>query len=70
MSEKHRNTEAFPKGVWQPAIRALAEEGFTDFRQLSGESEKALLQPHGVGPKSIRVIKQALIDAGLEPMKP
>jgi hypothetical protein len=70
MSEKHPNTEAFPKGVGQPAIRALAIAGFSDFRQLSGKSEASLLKLHGVGPKSIRIIRQALIDAGLEPMEP
>jgi hypothetical protein len=70
MSEKHPNTGAFPKVVGQPAIRALAIAGFSDYRQLSGESENALLKLHGVGPKSIRIIKQALIDAGLESMKP
>jgi hypothetical protein len=72
MPRMHRapTTEAFPKGVPQPAIRALVGAGYTRLEQLAGASEAELLKLHGVGPKAIRVVRQALIDAGRAPLKP
>lgn len=66
----HPNTGAFPAGVSQPAIRAFAEAGIVRYEELAGRSERELLAMHGVGPKAIRIIRQALIDAGLEPFRP
>ncbi len=60
--------EAFPRGVGQPAVRAFTGAGYTHFKQLSGVKRSELAALHGVGPKSLRIIQQALIDSGLEPM--
>ena len=60
----------WPKGVSQPAIRALTAAGFSRLEDLSGASESALLKLHGMGPKAIRVIKDALARRGLPPMVP
>jgi hypothetical protein len=60
----------YPPGMPQPAIRALVGAGYDRMEQLAGASESALLQLHGVGPKAIRIIKQALADRGLMPMAP
>jgi hypothetical protein len=54
----------------QPAIRALVAAGNDQMEQLAGASEAALLQLHGVGPKAIQVIKQALDDRSLMPLTP
>ena len=64
------NTDAFPKGVGQPALRALSIAGYTRLDQLAGVSEAKLLKLHGVGPKAIRIIRQALIDQGHAPLAP
>jgi hypothetical protein len=50
----------FPKGVSQPAIRALADAGYTHIGQLAGVSEKHLATLHGMGPKALRIIGEAL----------
>ena len=62
------NESAFPKGVGQPAIRALATIGITDWKQTAGKSGKDLLELHGFGPKSIRVLNEHLTAAGLDPI--
>ena len=54
----------------QPAIRALVAAGYDRMEQLAGASESALLQLHGVGPKAIQIIKQALDDRDLMPISP
>lgn len=56
----------FPPGTGWPAIRAFEEylkvktpEGLTKY------TEEELLKLHGVGPKSIRLIKEYLKSKGL-----
>ena len=61
---------AWPKGVSQPAIRALTAAGYFQLDELSGASESALLTLHGMGPKAIRVIREALAERSLPPMVP
>lgn len=68
--QQSTNDNAFPKGVPRPAIRALMSAGYTRFDQLAGASEAELLELHGVGPKAIRVVRQALLDQGLAPLTP
>ena len=48
-----------------PARRALREAGITDLKQLTGFSEAELLKLHGVGPKAIRMLREALAQRGL-----
>jgi hypothetical protein len=62
--------DPFPPGMGQPAIRALVAAGYDRMEQLAGASESALMQLHGVGPKAIGIIKQALDDRGLMPLTP
>lgn len=54
----------FPKGISQPALRALANAGFTKLDDLTKVKEEDLLKLHGMGPKAIRVIKKALNETG------
>jgi len=60
----------FPKGVSQPATRALNGAGYTTLEQLAGVSESNLAKLHGMGPKALAVISAALIARDLEPLKP
>jgi hypothetical protein len=60
---------AFPKGVSQPAIRALATIGITRWEQTDGLDGRTLLALHGFGPKAIRILNEHLTAAGLNPIR-
>jgi hypothetical protein len=55
----------WPAGVSQPADRALASAGFTKHDQLTKVSEKELAKLHGMGPKALRLLGEALAAKGL-----
>ena len=48
-----------------PARRALMHAGITTLAQLSQYSEQELLKLHGVGPKSLPTLREALGEAGM-----
>ncbi len=50
--------------IGAPATRALATIGIARLSQLNGVSEANLAQLHGVGPKAIRILREALAKAG------
>ncbi len=50
--------------IGRPAASAFAEVGITKASHLEGWSEKELLALHGVGPKAIRLLKEAGIELG------
>lgn len=54
-----------PRGIGRPATQALAQAGFTTLAQVSGMTRAELLTMHGVGPKAVRVLDEALAGAGL-----
>ena len=60
-----RNEPDFPKGMGQPAVRALASIGVTQLAQLTNYREADLLKLHGIGRKGMRVLKEALAESGL-----
>lgn len=49
----------FPN-IGSPATRALEIEGYITLKQLTKVSEGELAQLHGVGPKAIRILGEAL----------
>jgi hypothetical protein len=51
--------DALPK-IPAPAVRALNAAGCTCLRALAGASRSELGRMHGVGPKALRIIGQAL----------
>ena len=53
-----------PPGIGKPALRALAAAGFTQVEQLALVTEASLLQLHGVGPKAIWTLREALKEIG------
>ena len=57
--------ETLPDGLSQPAQRALAGAGYTRLDQLTTVSEADLKRLHGIGPKSIRQLREALAEHGL-----
>jgi DNA-directed RNA polymerase alpha subunit len=55
-----------------PARNALEHAGIKTLTELSQYSERDILALHGMGPKSLPILRQALSDAGLtfaEPVK-
>lgn len=55
----------FPPKLAAPAQRALASAGYTRLEQLTRVTEADLKKLHGMGPKAIGQLRQALADAGL-----
>lgn len=55
---------AFPKGVSQPAIRALASIGVTKVDQLAKHREPDVAMLHGMGPKALGILKAELKSLG------
>ena len=66
MTQKsQKTTNPWPKGVAQPAQRALAGAGYTSVEQLTQISEQDLAQLHGMGPKALGLLREALAEKGL-----
>ncbi|MGH3375908.1 MAG: hypothetical protein ACRDP6_14315 [Actinoallomurus sp.] len=55
----------FPSGLSKPALRALANAGYTGLDQLSAVSEAELKRMHGMGPKAIGQLRSAMAEHGL-----
>jgi DNA-directed RNA polymerase alpha subunit len=65
MSTNEQDESGFPRGLANPARRALAGAGYTRLEQLAGKSEARLKQLHGMGPKALAQLRQALAERGL-----
>lgn len=50
----------FPTGLAQPALRALAAARITTLDQLAQWHEADVAKLHGMGPKAIRILRDAL----------
>ncbi|MCE7000745.1 hypothetical protein LZG04_38910 [Saccharothrix sp. S26] len=53
-----------PKGIGRPATHALAAAGVTTMAQVAELTDAELLALHGVGPKAVRVLREALAERG------
>ena len=65
MNPKPQFDDDFPKGIGNPARQALHAVGWTTLAQVAEHTEAQLKQLHGVGPKALKVLRQALSDKGL-----
>ena len=64
--DQHSRQESnFPPGIGAPATRALAGAGYTHLDQLTSASEAELKKLHGMGPKALRILQEALAAKGL-----
>lgn len=54
----------FPAGLAKPAQRALAAAGYTRLDQLTKITEAELRALHGMGPKAIAQLREALAQRG------
>ncbi len=55
--------------VGAPATRALQGAGYNSLESLAGANQKDLLVLHGFGPRAVRIINEALTQAGLAPLQ-
>jgi predicted flap endonuclease-1-like 5' DNA nuclease len=55
----------FPSGMGKVAPRELAIAGYSRLKQLTKVTEAELLKIHGVGPKAIRILREALKEKGM-----
>lgn len=65
MQQNDQQNSALPKELSQPAQRALTGAGYFRLEQLTTVKEREIKQLHGVGPKAIRQLHQALAAHGL-----
>ena len=54
----------FPRGLAKPARRALATAGYARLDQLTKITEAELRALHGMGPKAIAQLREALAQRG------
>lgn len=65
MTEPNTETgEGFTK-TSAPALRALPGTGYTELPQLTAAPESELAKLHGIGPKALRILREALAERGL-----
>ncbi len=62
-SMAHLETD-FPKRIGAPATRALVGAGYNRLNQLAGVPVTELKKLHGMGPKALRVLQEALEEEG------
>ena len=55
-----------PSTIGEPATRALNNQGFSYLEELTRLTESELLSLHGLGPKAITILRQALKEQGQE----
>ena len=59
------STHPIPQNIGAPATRALTGAGYTTLEQLAKLSEKELLSLHGVGPRAIKILREAFAEANI-----
>lgn len=64
-AKQNKTVSDLPPKLAKPAQRALAEAGYTSLEQLTQVSEEELLKLHGMGPKAVGQLREALAAAGL-----
>lgn len=55
-----------PNEIGKTAARVLSLQGITTLQQVAEYSSKELLALHGIGPKGIRILGEALASRGLK----
>ncbi|ROS44910.1 helix-hairpin-helix domain-containing protein [Amycolatopsis thermoflava] len=53
-----------PRAIGRPATRALGNAGITTLDQVATRTEAELLALHGMGPKAVRILREALAETG------
>lgn len=56
--------DALPSAIGKPATRALLLAGIETLGQVAERTESELLELHGVGPRAVRILREALRATG------
>jgi predicted flap endonuclease-1-like 5' DNA nuclease len=59
-----------PNEIGKTAARELSFNGITSLKQVAEHSKKELLAIHGVGPKAIAILGEALAAKGMDYKQP
>mgnify|MGYP001348833904 CR=1 FL=1 len=62
--EAQAGPDALPSSIGKPATRALLGAGVKTLADVATRSEAELLALHGVGPKAVKLLAQALVERG------
>lgn len=60
----HPNRAAFPDGIGGPALRALHGAGVASMADLEAWTEADLRALHGMGPRALGILRDALAASG------
>jgi hypothetical protein len=60
----HPNRAAFPPGMGGPSLRALHVAGVRSMPELEAWTEADLLALHGMGPRALGILRDALAASG------
>src|SRR5690606_4066519 len=63
-SDAPSGPDALPKAIGKPATRALLLAGISNLEQVSAHTESQLLELHGVGPRALKILRDALSATG------
>ncbi len=63
MAKATTQTSAFPK-IGAPALRALNGVGYQELADLTQTTEAELAKLHGMGPKALGILREALAAKG------
>lgn len=63
--QERRLDTGFLLRLSNPARRALEHEGIVTLQKLSTFTEREILQLHGMGPRSLPILREALQSEGL-----
>ena len=58
------SVDDIPPGIGRPALRALAAAGYTSLARLASASPDEIAGLHGIGPKALRILREALAGRG------
>jgi predicted flap endonuclease-1-like 5' DNA nuclease len=64
-AETGEPSDGIPPRIGAPARRALEREGYLRLSQLTAVSEAELRQLHGMGPKALGILRDALAAQGM-----
>lgn len=64
VGEAPAGADALPTAIGKPATRALLLAGISNLSQVAERTEAELLELHGVGPKAVKVLAEALRESG------
>jgi DNA-directed RNA polymerase alpha subunit len=64
-AQRHEPDSDLPSALAKPARRALTRAGYARLDQLARVSEAEIAGLHGMGPRALSQIRQALAEKGL-----